>query len=198
MSCTQIFAFRPNGDAYLYGEIANAWGGAMAVWSALERKYLPQYIPEYVKSCYWYYHGIPIDNIEKSLGYLPSRLTSGSAELQNEIWELGQNPKVAMKDRIVLYTTYNNALVQKEDLPKVIDAFRKFEGQTSLPAQACILEKAYNDPEVTAIGWNQTSVSADNWGNFGGYDEENNCEIPYNYVIGERHFWIFAPNELEV
>ena len=196
MSYTEIYAFNQAGNAYLYGEVKNAWAGAVAVWRILEERYLPPYIPKWVKETSWYHPDLSFAEISSHLGYAPTRLSPYCD--QSEIWNLGQNSDVAIEDRIVLYTTYDKPLVKKEDLPKVIDAFRRFDGQTNLSAQADILEKAYNDPDVIAIGWNQTSISADHWGNYGGYDEVNDCSIPYNCLTGTDHFWIFGPDELEV
>ena len=194
MSYTAIYAFGKDGNAFFYGQIANAWRGAMAIWRTLEERYLPTCVPSWVKARYWFRPDMPQDELIKRIGYKPSRLMSGGDP--KDIWELAQNPDVSMTDRIVLYTTYDKALVKKEDLPKVIDAFRKFDGVSSLPEQAEILEVAYNDPDVFAIGWDQNSTVADNWGNHGGYDENRDEEIPYNYLSGEEHFWIF--DELEV
>ena len=193
MSYTEIYAFGKDGNAYLLGMVKNSWGGAVAVWNKLEKKYLSPWIPDYVKATCWYSPGMSYDEIISFLGYTPTRLTSDL--LMQEIWDLGQNPNVDMTDRIVLYTTYDDALVKRENIRKVIDAFAAFDGSTNLQQQASILESALKDDNIIAVGWNQTSVCADNWANYGGVDE-NDDDIPYNCLTGDRHFWIF--DELEV
>ena len=35
MSCTEIFGFDKNGDAYYYDSVENAWRGGMAIWHYL-------------------------------------------------------------------------------------------------------------------------------------------------------------------
>lgn len=80
--------------------------------------------------------------------------------------------------------------MRAENLPAVIEAFRKFGGGTSLEEQAGILQRAYDDPEIMAIGWNQTSVNSKTWDNDGGYDDEAQENRPYNCLTGDKHFWL--------
>lgn len=104
--------------------------------------------------------------------------------------------KSPLRDRIVLFTTFDNCLVKKEDIPRVIEALRAFEGddhkgETNLGEQADILQTIYDDPETIAVGWNQTSVTVESWENIGGYDEEKDEAIPYNCLTGDKHYWLF-------
>lgn len=173
MSFTEIYAFDKAGNASLYGETRNAWRGAMAVWKTIEDKYLPPYR----------LHGTTI-----------SRTVVGGLGKDNpamQIWELADSLKLPIDERIVLHTTFDRCLVKKEHLRHVIDAFNRFEGDTSLPLQAQILAKAEKDPDIIAIGWNQTSVMADTWSNAGGYDDEKDEPIPYNCLTGTDHYWLF-------
>jgi hypothetical protein len=93
-------------------------------------------------------------------------------------------------EQISLLTTYDYALVKREDFQKIIDAFRKFEGDTSLKEQADIIEDALADEDCVAVGWNQTSVNGDNWTNYGGYDDEKDECIPYNINTGDKHWFL--------
>lgn len=195
MSCTEIYAFNKDGTPTLYGRTRNAWRGAMAVWNEMERRYLPPYIPEYVKYCNWFRNGMSVEEIEVILGYKPSRCTSiCENDAMKEIWDLYNKENVPEKDKIVLATTFDKCLVHKEDLPKVIDAFRKFGAETSLNEQADILQRAFDDPDIIAVGWNQTSVNADTWCDYG-YDEEKDESIPYNCLKMEDHWWLFHEEE---
>lgn len=98
--------------------------------------------------------------------------------------------KMEEVDQIVLLTTYDYALIKREDFQKVINAFRDFKGDTSLKEQADIIEESLEDEDCIAIGWNQTSVNGDNWCNYGGYDNENDECIPYNINTGSKHWFL--------
>lgn len=104
---------------------------------------------------------------------------------------LADRSDVSDVDRICLFTTFDNCLVKKDDIPKVIEVFRLFKGETSLKEQADILEQMYVDDDCIAVGWNQTSVNGDTWVNLGGYDEDNDESIPYNCLTGTKHYWLF-------
>lgn len=187
MSYTEIFGFNKNGDAYLKSEVKNAWRGGMAIWRFLEQKYLPPFIPDYAKQ-----RGCStVEDCEKYLGYRPSRCSSMQTTPLQAIWDLEERDDVSITDKICLFTTFDNCLIKKEDIPRVIEAFRAFEGETSLKEQADVLEQLYADEDCIAVGWNQTSVNYDSWGTFGGYDEEKDESIPYNCLTGTQHYWLF-------
>ena len=194
MSSTEIYAFGKDGKAYFYGSTHNSWRGGMAVWQLMEERHLPMYIPKWVVGTYWYRPGMSAREMKLHIGYTPTRCMPhlrADGDPMQDIWELQHNKNVPLHERICLYTTFDKALVKRENIPAVIEAFRKFGGETSLPEQADILEKMLADPDIIAVGWNQTSVSADTWDNYGGYDEEKDESIPYNCLTGKEHFWIF-------
>lgn len=194
MSYTEIYAFNKKGFAYFYGEIRNAWRGAPAVWREIEKRHLPAYIPSYVKCCNWYRPGMTAEEVAKRNGFMPTRASSMPTKDENptaEIWALADDVIIPEHERIVLHTTFDRCLVKKEDLPRVIESFRSFGGETNLPEQANILERIMADPEIVAVGWNQTSVNADTWTNAGGYDEEKDEASPYNCLTGDQHYWLF-------
>lgn len=191
MSCTEIFAFGKDGNAYLYGTTHNAWRGAVAVWKEMEKRHLPPYAPEYIRLMPWYYNGITPEEVKAKLGYTPSRALAFENEHTEEIWELYKNQDIPENERIVLATTFDFAIVKRKNIPDVIDAFLKFGGETSLPEQAAILEKMLHDPDIIAVGWNQTSVNGDTWINAGGYDKETDETLPYNCLTMSDHWWIF-------
>jgi len=47
---------------------------------------------------------------------------------------------------------------------------------TNLKEQADGLRAFYADENISAVGWNQTSVNGDDWSNFGGYEEDEDGE----------------------
>lgn len=192
MSYTEIYGFDKEGNAYLCAEIKNAWRGAMAIWDILEEKYLPPFVPEYAKKI-----GImTVEQIEKTFHYKPKRTgTLGEANAMKEIWDLYINEDVDINDRICLGTTFDHVLVKKENLTHVIEAFRSFEGETSLKEQADVIEKMMKDEECIAVGWNQTSIG-DGWNIKGGFDEEADENLPYNCLTGTIHWWLFGEGEI--
>lgn len=194
MSCTEIFTFDKAGNAHFGGEIQNAWCGGMAIWREMEERYLPAYVPDYIKHLIWYRPDMTPEEIERFTGFKPTRVSTmpfGQDNPMQEVWDLADNQSVPEHERIVLFTTFDRCLVKREDIPKVLEAFRKFEGETNLPEQANIIEKLMDDENCIAIGWNQTSVNVDTWENAGGYDEEKDETIPYNCLTGDNHFWLF-------
>lgn len=197
MSYTEIYAFDKEGYPHLYGEAHNAWRGAMAVWREMEERHLPPYIPSYIKACNWYRPDMTAEEIARRNGFTPTRAASMPTKDENpmaEIWALADNVAIPEHERIVLHTTFDHCLVKKENIPAVTDAFRRFGGETNLPEQAGILEKIAADPDIVAVGWNQTSVNADTWANAGGYDEEEEAARPYNCLADDPstwHYWLF-------
>lgn len=162
MSCTEIYAFKRNGEAVHFADVTNAWRGGMAVWQTMDKRYLPQ-----VRG-----NIFDLNRAEK-------------------VWKLADNKDIPTHERIVLLTTFDNCLVKKENLPKVIEAFYNFDGDTSLPEQASVLELIMNNEEYIAVGWNQSSVNGDTWDNRGGYDPETEENLPYNCLTMDEHYWLF-------
>lgn len=195
MSTTEIYVFGKDGYARFYAETQNAWRGAMAIWSFLEEKYLPAYIPDYVTSCNWYYPNITPQEVELRLKYKPTRLSASFGKGRvpaQDIWDLADDLRLTRPERIVLYTTFDHCLIKRADIPTVIEAFRAFEGDTSLPEQANILERIERETDVIAVGW-QTSL-APTWSSHGDFDEESGEGSTYNclYPASEWwHFWLF-------
>jgi hypothetical protein len=174
MSYTEIYKFKKDGNTEFLNETQNAYRGAMAVWNIMDKKYLPPYVPK---------HKIIID-----IEYYYRSFEMGGKAL-GEVWGLFDNGAVSRVDRIVLGSTFDNAIVKKENLEELIKAFREFEGETSLKEQADIIEDAFkNDDDLIAIGWNQTSVNGDAWIE---YYDENDEAVMYNILSMNKHFDVF-------
>lgn len=172
MSYTEIYGFDREGNAYGVADIHNAWRGGYAVWKTMEERHLP---PKFA-------YGRKVSRL--SLALMDKDATG-------EIWSLADNKEIPEHERIVLFTTFDKCLVKKENLSRVIEAFRKFGGETSLPEQADVLEKLLEDDDCIAVGWNQTSVSCDTWTTKGGYIEETDESVPYNCLTMDGHYWLF-------
>jgi hypothetical protein len=167
MSYTEIYKFKSDGNPEEFVEVRNAHRGAMAVWDFMEKKYLP-----------------PVQF---------SRMWGSDRAQAKLIWDLARNEEIGAKERICMLSTYDDAIVYRKDIPALLEAFRSFPSQCSLPEQADAIETLYReDPDFIAIGWNQTSVNGDDWMNFGGRDEDDEY-IPYNILTDSgRHWSIFA------
>lgn len=178
MSYTEIYGFNKEGNGFFKDEIENSWRGAMAVWRRLEEKYLP-----------------PLEKEEHTYGdQKTSRCFLFNDEGLKEIWGLVNNKEVSDDDRVCLVTTFDNVVIKKECLPAVIKAFRNFDGESSLPEQADVLQELYDDPNCIAVGWNQTSVNATTWSTYE-HDDVKDESIPYNLSTGEGH-WYFDPAKI--
>lgn len=196
MSYTEIYTFSKDGACEDCHEVKNAWRGALAVWSLLERKYLPVYRPRYVPDY------VPDDEVEAFCGFSPNRIGAFDGDAIKEIWNLCRQSYVSETDKIVLLTTLDNVLVKREHIQKVIEAFEAFAKEhadkTNLDQQAAVLKEILEDDEVTAVGWNQTSVNGDSWSNAGEtvIDEDGDeCGSPYNYKTGNKHWWLFGEGD---
>ena len=192
MSVTTIYGFNKKGDAFEAGAIRNSWLAAMAVWSEMEERHLPLYIPDYLKSCNWYYNGMPYDELVKRNRFKPTRLapTLGKENPATDIFDLADDPAVPRNERIVLYTTFDKVLVKREHFSEVINAFRSFGGTTSLPKQADILEQLLQSDDCIAIGWSQNDICGAFWDTYN-YDKATESYSPYNCLTQAEHSWLF-------
>jgi hypothetical protein len=177
VSCTELYGLTKN-SVLSIGETKNAFRGAMAIWCILEKKYLPKFIPEWAVA-------LGKQNEDHSR----ISVMTGDGPIK-EIWGLSNSSKLTKDEKIVLMSTFDNALAKVESIDKLLSAFRNFEGETSLKEQADIIEKAIKDNlDIVAIGWNQTSVNGDTWANCN-YDEHTDECFGYNLETGHKHWFL--------
>jgi hypothetical protein len=201
MANIEFYAFGKDGNAFLFESVPDSWRGAPAIWQYLESKYLPLYRPEGTPP------EVPDEELPTYLGYQPSRFNTTSDAQQHEVWDLVENLSVPEHERIVLFTTLSECLVKREDIPKVVEAFTAFDGETNLLEQGLVLEHLYADEDLIAVGWNQDSNFSDHWGNFP-YGDESDADAPpkpplvegsdetedrgvYNCQLFRRHYFLF-------
>lgn len=127
--------------------------------------------------------------------YLPKLNLCSILDMQ-KIWNLVNDTKIDIKERICLATTFDMVLIRKEEFETVAKAIEYFIekhqiGSGNLSEQATIIRKLAKDDNCVAVGWNQTSINAKNWLNYHGYDEKTNEEIPYNCLEENEHWWLF-------
>ncbi len=183
MSYTEIYIFGEDGAASFYWEVDNAFRGAMAVWMQIEKKYLPSLpVPD------WEFNPTPGKYYSR---FAVASFTDEGRKLLKEVWDLRfKESPLSKNERIVFLSTMDEAIIKRENLPELIKAYREYEGETSLPEQADILEKIYNEePGVIAVGFNQTSVCADPW--VSEEQDEDGEWLPYNILEGKEHFDVF-------
>jgi hypothetical protein len=161
----------------------------MAIWSILEKKYLPSLPkPDWAIAAdereYWSRTHVPHFNASK-----PNPM--------KEIWDLVHDARLAQNEKIALSSTFDNVLAKVESIGKVLAAFRSFDGECSLKEQADLIEKEIKeDPELVAIGWNQTSVNGDTWESEN-LDKETEEYSGYNIETGDRHWFLIEELEEE-
>lgn len=177
MSYTEIYKFKQNGDSEFLDETKNAFRGAMAIWEFIEKKYLPKFAPLWAMG-------------DTSKEY--SRITDLFGV--KEIWGVYDSDKISEIDKIVLGSTFDGVIVMKDDIPKLVDAFNNFDGETTLKEQATLIEEAFEtDDDLIAIGWNQTSVNCNPW--LSDEEDEDGEYLPYNILRGDKHWNLFETNK---
>jgi len=109
-----------------------------------------------------------------------------------EVWDIIKHPYITDTHKIAMNSTFDNVVVKRENLEKLVLAFREFEFETSLKEQADLIEEALkDDPDLLGLGWNQTSVNGDTWANSGEYNEETEEHASYNLLKEKKHWFMF-------
>jgi len=203
MSATQIVAFDRDGNAYVYAEARNAWRGGHAIWSEMERRHLPRYVPNWLppKVSGDQYLRMSDEEIKRHFSFIATRCSSlGDEKGMREVWGLYQKPDVPEYEQITLLTTLDGVVVMKKDFDQVTRAFIAFGGDTNLPEQIEILCHMMGNDNVIACAWNQSSVAGDAWT---ATDYCDNCEEcgghnrPYNLFKDTGHWIMFEEEEID-
>jgi hypothetical protein len=192
MSVIEMVAFKKDGFAVPFADIQNAFLGAPMVWHFIEEKYLPPFKPQWVVNMFG---DVPDDKIEETVGFKPTRtapLSTATTEEKpiREIWRFYHDPAISRTDKIVLGTTFDLTLVRREQFEMVIDALEAFEETGSFKEQAMVIRQMLLDPDIIALGWNQTSVTKNQWTHCH-YDGDTDEHSPYNCLSESNHFWLF-------
>jgi hypothetical protein len=195
MSSTEIYGFNKEweiyGDSYFIGEVKNSFRGAMAIWTYLEDKYLPPYIPLGMK-----------EKITRMIS-----INKDEKETQ-KVWDLWKDNRLEENEKIVMLSTFDRVIVKRGNIDLLLKAFMLFKGDTNLKKQAEIIDKEIkNNKNIIAIAWNQTSVNSNPWSvhcykiinineiSDEGMCEETNieeCSRPYNlYKDDNGHWFLF-------
>jgi len=172
MSQTIILAAREDGDLLEEAKFENAFLGTMTLWRQMGKRY---------------------SGISDQSFLL--KVASGSSESVSAIWDLANDEKVPIEDRITLTTTFDGLLVPRDHISVVADAMKKtaewLEAPHHIGKQAEFLEKCLDDPTIVAIAWNQTSA---NWDAWRVPDGEGGAR-PYNIYKDHDHELMFEEEE---
>lgn len=190
MSSTVLYVIASNGDVEHYCEFKNSWGGAVAIWDLLGKKYTPQPRPTWARP---------------EEGVYFSAFEDGALD---KLFKLAQTPG-AMEpwESITMMTTADNVVVPIKHVERVAIAFETFfehyKAQRvgyafSVGAQAAALRTILEEGEWRGVCWNQTTVNAGVWSRYvtNGDDEDAEGEcVPYNIDTMEGHWFLFEEEE---
>ncbi len=95
-----------------------------------------------------------------------------------KVWKLKVEDGLSKDELIVLYSTFDNVLIKRENIKRLLKAMRNFDYETSLKEQADDIEHYINNNETLAIGFHQNSVSCEKW-------------YGYNFLKTKEHWFLF-------
>jgi len=118
------------------------------------------------------------------------RLSYGMDESEMKaFWAVWKLPVVPVFEKIVMLSTYDNAYVSKENIPKLLDAYKEFiktfpDVNTHIPSYIADIEKADN---LNGLCWWTSSIGEDPWFEWDDEDEE----VQYDFNSGDKHWELF-------
>lgn len=142
MSYTKLYLVPKKGPVEEHAAFQNAWGSACRIWAAVGHRYF---------------------------GWLetPPMMNNEAMEL---MWKFPFDLDYPYEDRIVVASTFDRAMVQREHLQTLALAYRNFERRfppgksvSHLPAQADCFEKLAEDKRCFGVCWTQTTVVQGHW-----------------------------------
>lgn len=187
-----LYGFGSDGVVHQEAHIPNMALGSTAIWSYMERKYLPVYRPLSAMDKPWYREDMSDEEFLSSYGRWPSRITNQIPRFMQEVFDLVDRPDIPEGERLVLATTLDWHLLHREDIPTAIQAFQAFPADSNLPAQADVLESFLQYTCFAAVGWRQSPFRGIDWAHVpehtpGLFD----ANAPsYNFISGKSHVWI--------
>jgi hypothetical protein len=175
VSYSELMVIQANGDVVGDIECRNGHGGPPCVWDALLRKYEPVIYP--------------------NRGYLdppPLGLMGGWEAL----WKWAKADTVRPWEWHCLQWTYDNALIQKENLRELAESMRRFTDALVIPGRVCHLPafaKRLDElaaAEARGVGLYGFSVSENPWWIRGNSEDELDEGRPYNIDRDSKHWFV--------
>lgn len=170
MSVTELYKIPRNGCIRLIGEAPNSHRGAEMIWHYLYGKYMfpiddqdmrPNYFD---KEC-----TTDAELRRRRIGYSWVRhcMCNDDKTIMNRFWNLARDPRLTLWERVLLRSTYDRAIVLKDNVPQLLNAYDQYvhtvEDPGNIPDQISIICQHQYDRDLIGICWNQTSVNADAW-----------------------------------
>jgi len=140
MACTEFYTIRKKDGRFIfYDEVPGAMRGAYLIWHNIERKYLPSLpMEDWMVRSNWDYY---------------SRFLHNKREELDEFWNLDKDPRLSWQDRILLGTTTDYAVIRKEDLLEVAEAYENCEfASDNMKGQAEVMRRIYNENDKSIAG----------------------------------------------
>jgi len=148
MSYTELYTVTKLGNCIPFADYKNAWLGAMLVWNNLYKRYCGEYIQKKAERI-----GELFEN-----PYLQDDF--------REIWKLFHNKTVKPSHRIVLCSTFDRFILERErfkDFHGAVGEYAQdFENCGTYPVMAERILKLSKRASIIGVCWNHTSVN-DMW-----------------------------------
>ncbi len=161
MSETVLYGLDDNNSLMALGEYINSHLAAPTIWNVMAR------------------------HVGKD-----SFFSYGMSESETKaFWGVWKLPTVPTFEKIVMLSTYDNVWVSKENIVKLLDAFKEFiktfpEANTHIPRYIQDIEKAEN---LKGVCWHISSIGEDPWFEWNDEDEE----VQYDFKSGDKHWELF-------
>lgn len=183
MTQTEIYIVPTEGDGFLFKEFKNSHRGADLLYSYMSKKYMGKphsYLTRFDKQDF---------NYRSMFWSKEKREEKLKEEKENcemtHFWRLYKHESVPIHERILFVSTFEYAMVKRENIPRLIWAMEEFckiqedGGHFNLQAQA--LKEIQDDLNVYAIYWNQCTIGSDLFGDYE-TDEKKVHKLVQNYL----------------
>jgi len=120
----------------------------------------------------------------------------------DKLWDLQNDARLSRVEKIVLFSTFDYAMVKSKDFKKYADLLDEFLlSHPPSPKQICHLKeiasdihKLIDDDDIKAIGFYGMSVAENLWVS---YDEKTDEEVFYDIETGNKHWFVNFDYERE-
>jgi len=176
MSHTELKVAEINGPVTTYQEYHNAWKGFAYIWDSIWREYLK-------KSEYGHW------------------MTSENSE---RLWKAVKDNGIPGWIRLILASTFDNAIVEYEKLPIIAQYYKDFEKQFSLggndishllewSGDCAKIHSFYSNDNCAGICFSATSVGIDPWAGicFSATSVGIDPWEDYDLSKGDKHWFVF-------
>lgn len=116
-------------------------------------------------------------------------------ELLKSVFALADDERLSLDERIVLKTTFDYAMVKRENIGRLIEAMNKFmagyngdAGGCNFKDQITVLEILAIDATCQAVAWCQIDKTESMWD----VKTEDGSVRPYNINTESKHWFVFA------